>query len=1080
MMVLDTEREKQIAAELAAGEDSRRPSLNQQWPSLSRHSHVSEEEVKNYYYHDVRRDVGNLAFGALYQGDIARYRRHDPSGFAARLLSLHKPSTGDGRGEPKGDKGLSKKERAKKTVWKRPIPSSASFQLTPSPDGTSPNFLPLNPTPVPSVDSVTALDSEMDDIMLQTKEFNIKTRERPYELQLWLDFAAFQNQVVKRSNGGRVAARSIAEKQVSILERALHYHPRSPQLLLALLKAAESICDNDEMEKRWLQALSHLPEEYVLWDAYLTRKRSHFAEYRVQGVAEAHTSALGILSSKRVSKKVSEMDVVRCALMAIAHLMNTGYTEAGIAAVRVLLEMNYFSPEGWPEEALKSMFEEFWRSGAPLLGDPGGHGWSAWLDSSFINTSDTGVQELADNVAQRKLLSTTTAGVWNVMMSEDKSNDGDENENENKGESEEEEQQMYADELDKHVDAALAEAEEEMSPKKMSTWLSMELEKDAKHWLAAREECSTDAFSGGVDGEECGRVRWKDISPYALVVDESGARAFLLRGCLHFFGLHYYMHPVLGNAFHDNMTPFEDWKLAWPVMLEEGLSTDMNLFGQGHSSLTEVESSLEGRLGERKLLSPQRRECLLNCIFLLLKRELDVAGEGSADGTLMYLARMLIKVASTTPCDSGKGPSSGALDQARALMKTLLAQYKDSTVLWLALAEMEGFHSDGSRKVASKILTSLLSSTLCTNKFPTIVLYLARLELGTLHEDVQDTPLSLKLLRRASPGNVARAVKPLLWLGLGAKPDFTSFQLSIDNNNNNSGRLVERSNIVAARKGYQNQLMKLARETDARGGTASGLHQDAPYVSCAAAFELLSSLVLDDVELSHGVAAALSLYDQFLKVFSADGRMVLLYLERCNLAVQAVSHPELSLHTKYASPQTIKQMLLGDWLQHCFLGSTNLLCKLELEGHNVSGLRRVLNLLLCRKDSFIRPYKVYLWCVLLSLEIKTKSPQSAVRAVFERATSDEDARQCSTLWRAFLKYEFRHERSPKTLHQIFLQAIEACPWSKGLWLDGLAILNGQCPGKELTELLRVMRDKELAVRTDVLEVVLAELETEMN
>lgn len=32
-----------------------------------------------------RGDPANLAFGGLYRMDIALYRRHDPSGFAARL-----------------------------------------------------------------------------------------------------------------------------------------------------------------------------------------------------------------------------------------------------------------------------------------------------------------------------------------------------------------------------------------------------------------------------------------------------------------------------------------------------------------------------------------------------------------------------------------------------------------------------------------------------------------------------------------------------------------------------------------------------------------------------------------------------------------------------------------------------------------------------------------------------------------------------------------------------------------------------------------------------------------------------------
>ena len=34
--------------------------------------------------------------------------------------------------------------------------------------------------------------------------------------------------------------------------------------------------------------------------------------------------------------------------------------------------------------------------------------------------------------------------------------------------------------------------------------------------------------------------------------------------------------------------------------------------------------------------------------------------------------------------------------------------------------------------------------------------------------------------------------------------------------------------------------------------------------------------------------------------------------------------------------------------------------------------------------------------------------------------------------------------------RVFLRAIGACPWSKGLWCDGLALLNGHVPPKELS------------------------------
>ena len=43
--------------------------------------------------------------------------------------------------------------------------------------------------------------------MLRTKEFNVRTRERPYDLKLWLEFAEFQSEVAT------IAARKVCSKQ---------------------------------------------------------------------------------------------------------------------------------------------------------------------------------------------------------------------------------------------------------------------------------------------------------------------------------------------------------------------------------------------------------------------------------------------------------------------------------------------------------------------------------------------------------------------------------------------------------------------------------------------------------------------------------------------------------------------------------------------------------------------------------------------------------------------------------------------------------------------------------------------------
>ena len=40
---------------------------------------------------------------------------------------------------------------------------------------------------------------------------------------------------------------------------------------------------------------------------------------------------------------------------------------------------------------------------------------------------------------------------------------------------------------------------------------------------------------------------------------------------------------------------------------------------------------------------------------------------------------------------------------------------------------------------------------------------------------------------------------------------------------------------------------------------------------------------------------------------------------------------------------------------------------------------------------------------------------------------------------------------------MFLRGVGACPWAKGLWLDGLALLTGAAPPKELAEYLEIAK-----------------------
>jgi hypothetical protein len=81
---------------------------------------------------------------------------------------------------------------------------------------------------------------------------------------------------------------------------------------------------------------------------------------------------------------------------------------------------------------------------------------------------------------------------------------------------------------------------------------------------------------------------------------------------------------------------------------------------------------------------------------------------------------------------------------------------------------------------------------------------------------------------------------------------------------------------------------------------------------------------------------------------------------------------------------------------------------------------------------------------------------------------------CAGLWQQYMQYELGLGRLDAA-RKLFLRAVHAVPGAKGLWLSGFG---GVCAGlqpRECSGLLNVMLEREVVVRTDVYEVLLAAL-----
>lgn len=112
-----------------------------------------------------------------------------------------------------------------------------------------------------------------------------------------------------------------------------------------------------------------------------------------------------------------------------------------------------------------------------------------------------------------------------------------------------------------------------------------------------------------------------------------------------------------------------------------------------------------------------------------------------------------------------------------------------------------------------------------------------------------------------------------------------------------------------------------------------------------------------------------------------------------------------------------------------------------------------------------------------------RAAQQRRRALFERAVSapagsvGPPTAACPAAWRLYLAFELScGVARADAARRVFFRAINAVPWCKALWVDGLLGLglSGALSARERSELLDVMREKEVRVRTDTFEVLLEE------
>ena len=227
----------------------------------------------------------------------------------------------------------------------------------------------------------------------------------PTNFEAWIHLISHQDNLLglgqdfARTSQTDAEKRSNAEVKLSIFEKALEEVKDSQGrevLLLGMMQEATMIWKRDKISSRWKTILHQNPKSLQLWTKYLDFMQTSFTHFRFEEVRSAYLDCLNIANEARTRGEISldernkVFDIQIYVVLRMALFMReSGFAEHATAAWQALLEFVFFKPiivetadhnkDKLSDEATVAMFEKFWDSEVPRIGEDGAEGWASFL-----------------------------------------------------------------------------------------------------------------------------------------------------------------------------------------------------------------------------------------------------------------------------------------------------------------------------------------------------------------------------------------------------------------------------------------------------------------------------------------------------------------------------------------------------------------------------------------------------------------------------------------------------------------------------------------------------------------------------
>ncbi|XP_009073864.1 PREDICTED: protein NRDE2 homolog, partial [Acanthisitta chloris] len=674
---------------------------------------------------DKKPDPANWTYKSLYRGDIARYKRKGESclGIDAKKQCI---SWGSSTSKRKQVQRQSERYFTKDNVkmlnidsipvCKRSSPSDlATFiPVCQTETGDPSDTTEVNPLGIYDAsttvwlqgkgcksadnESVTTQQTTQEPginmnsiLMAKVEEHNKKVRENPRDINAWMEFISFQDELMRgpslyASKGEQEVRRKslklILEKKLAILERAIESNPSNVDLKLARLKLCTEFWEPPAVIKEWQKLIFLHPNNPEMWKKYLLFCQSQFTTFSVSKINSLYGKCLTTLAAVQDGSMVSHplLPGTEEAMLAIfiqqCHfLRQAGHSEKAVSLFQALIDFTFFKPDSvkdLPTRGQVEFFEPFWDSGEPRIGEKGARGWKAWMHQ------------------QEK-------GGWVALKSDD--------------------------EDDEEIDED-QEIKDKTLPK-WHIWLDIEYSREARHWLPWRPDKGKKETEEDCEDPER-QVLFDDLGPSLIRLSNPDLQSQLLYSFLQFLGV-----PCTSKLFPSSLyIAMDENNIFDSVLYDDKPLTSAGFPLSGFNSIGHMDTMLRRRhhIGHYK----EGEEFIQNVFHVLFQI---FTGKEKSNLSICWLQYEISKVIQCLQAKKKKKLKAQGRKSKKLAKNFLKAPDKRNNLcLWKLYAYLEWLlgNTDDARKVFDTALCTAETGGLKSAQLCSLTLLYAQLEVELL------------------------------------------------------------------------------------------------------------------------------------------------------------------------------------------------------------------------------------------------------------------------------------------------------------------------------------------------------------